>query len=256
MLEKADKTFFPTRLIVGLALLVPTVVGAQIDPSNPSNPVDHVGLWHNQSLDHSIEGMAELGVNPVVLTLASAELGGQFRDSVFGADYPSPPIDESAIALYFHDRQAFVDEARSRFDEEQARFYDQLLEVVGQLTPEMTAKENAAWGKSVRTLEESILGSLGEKRGEVLLAATSVARHSHAYWNHQLSLGSASPWPGFDDPSSVARELPAHIEADIQGAIGGAAVGSMAGGVGAIPGALEGAAWASAISLVWGWFGF
>lgn len=240
-------------LVSVLALLVPGLAQAQSDPANPANPFDPVGLWHNQALDQAIAITAELGENPAVVTLASSEILGEFRDAVFGADHVSPPIEEEALARHFHDPASSITEAESHFDDTQRLYYGQLLARVDELRPGMSADEVAEWLDGMRALETSMLADLGEERGQVLLAAAAVGRYSHAYWNHQLALGKASAWPGFGNGSDIEARIPSHIASDIQGAIVGGLVGAGGGPLGSLGGALEGAALGSLAALIWDW---
>jgi len=99
---------------------------------------------------------------------------------------------------------------------------------------------------SIESFEDAISAHEG---ADVVLSASSVARHSLQYWNDnstqwtQLFGGSSADkallldWKGFAKADALGAVGGAFV-----GARAGAAAGAAAGGVGAIPGALAGAA--------------
>jgi hypothetical protein len=78
---------------------------------------------------------------------------------------------------------------------------------------------------------------------ELLLIASSVGKHSGAYWNTQIN-NPGSPWqPWFPNPNDPARPLALKkwVREDAKGAVAGAISGGFEGSVGGIGGVLVGA---------------
>lgn len=225
----------PAALALGAGL--PTSASVVIDPSNPANPFDEIGRVHNQAIDHlytvtgSLEGVVgealdgHLGAALSALAIESPTLQEQLvgleevvaqlngSGALVDAPFGYSPVIPAVLDWYVQLEAAGVS----------------LLPLEGAYAKLTASGEAAPFIDVVREFEAGVLDlELDEAVRLPLLAASSVARHSAAYWD----LGGGG---GVD--AAAAKGGGGVVFADAFGALKGAVTGG--GWVGAIFGGVK-----------------
>lgn len=151
-----------------------------IDPSNPNNDVDLVGVLHNDILDAVISNKAAIGTDPNLWGIKVKQLvdemlclSGPQLTATFSAMTPGALPDDCSLTSVEVD------------------FLGQLLSL--QDSAQATGLSNFI--SSVKQLEADILSTPLSSRARLnLLSSCSVARHSTCYWFNEATAAGGSLW--------------------------------------------------------------
>lgn len=182
---------------------------AASEPSNPSNPFDHVGQHHNKSLDTLVSVIGPDGCipNPFPFPFPREKTQGPLWDYA-SKTLNAPPelLKMPELEAAWHDS---LDFAAAAADEEievaiqnrvksgkmTSAVGERLIRYFTAVAPfEDTDKLIEATKSFERETQED--KALVEQDRNTLLSAYSVARYSAVYWADQAARKDASPWCG------------------------------------------------------------
>lgn len=229
-MNSKNRSFIKRSQWLANALLLlaslPTLANAQVDPANSSNPVDYAGSMHNQALDFAIEARREVGTDIGLLAVAGLD-----RINTFSclARCPGEQDPECNLILPRDDMgQVWAKPEHTRTQILEGLSGGQRDLMIGLYELLASLPEDPQLGiEQIRELEVQFAESgLSNDELEVLYGATSVARHSLAYWSEQASLAAKSRWnlgpvghPGdvFGDPETLEGVITADVDGYVWG---------------------------------------
>lgn len=240
------------------------IVAKSLNPANPENPFDSVGIKHNWYLQKffSTDNINQIKKGYEEGNVTKDNCLKRFFDNVCKPWSPfcggTPPYNPFPDQELFRQRLAIVAEKSGQ----KSAINPSVITALNQLDLlfEESTKQEISQDllKKVILFEQQVIkdASLSESEKTIVLCASSVARYTMVFWRDFYSgkIPGLIPIGGI---KGAAKEGGGYGHADIAGAVDGAIVGAVTGeGVGAVPGAVVGAAAASigeAIADLWDW---
>lgn len=160
------------------------VLAGDVRPGNPANPLDSIGIWHNEILDYIYANglqVCDCGETGVIEELVSGYMVQRWHFPLVPEPLSLPVPEDDDIGPYLDG----ITESAG-FSPYGAQLFRQLLETVAVSGGMGTSFSYTVFRKTVMGLETQIAGADNIMDGErqALLAAASVARHSMFYWTN------------------------------------------------------------------------
>lgn len=225
--------------------------GQTIDPSNPKNKFDYIGVKHNEGLNSFINNyhnINNLEINKILnfealLNSNTLFLGNDKSLKQFNSNFTN----DSSLKEYFKalnstnpDYIKALSIIKFKGSYEFNSFYLKIINKINDINF-INIKTLEDYLLQIKTLEDEIINSsISENEKELLLSSSSVSRHSATYWFNVFD--SQNNW----NPNNLnsSKQI---IKIDVAGGVAGGVVGAVVGGtvtivgIGAIPGWAAGA---------------
>ncbi len=162
-----------------------------VDPSNSDNPFDYVGALHNEGLDYAIAAHDPTNDDWVAVTAGTLQQIDAFVSDHFPSSSPCSLLmsaEQLAMSLDSTNDtfQSFLDQ---HLTPQQVAYANAILEAI-----DIQDNDPTATLGRLRDLETNIVRDLATEEAEPLQIMASVARHSAAYWTHEVFRGPESAW--------------------------------------------------------------
>ena len=173
----------PLRQQIGMPLSIPYV-------SNPSNPFDWVGIWHNEVLDFFIN---HPGDHPCTISHAGIEdtMKLWWQDSMLCPNYLAlgDSIDADSSNIY-----TFINTYASKgaYSASEKGWLDQIAHITDSAIAQQY--DSAQFINAIENVEATVLANDPDSTRAYPLGMASVARNSYVYWLAQ-SENPSTPWP-------------------------------------------------------------